>query len=299
MAAYYFTANATTTIVVRLAHGFGFGIATTLYATLAADLVPSARRGEGMGYFTLGTIIMMAMAPWTGLWIFEDYQAEGLFIAGTALQVLSLLLLSGVAFAEHSARIASVQTRERFSFRVVLFPAFLSLLLGICMGGVMSFITLFAKEMNFTNPGLFFLTSTSCIFIIRTISGRIFDRLGPAWVIAPAALSLLSAMLILYNGSSFYDFISAAAFYGIGLGALFPALQTWMIQLTPIEKHTTANAAYFNSLDIGVGGGSILLGWFAAGRSFALVYLLTALISFLFFASYLIYLWRNRQSNEI
>ena len=296
MAGYYFTEQANSTLLVRLTHGLGFGIASTLYATLAVDLIPVDQRGEGMGYFSLGSTFMMALAPLTGLWLYGSFQAEGLFIVGTILQTLSLVSLCYVSSEDQGATPCRNDHSALFSVRQVLFPCFLSLLLGICMGGVMSFITLLAKERQFANPGLFFLTSTSCIFLVRTFSGRIYDRLGAPWVIAPAALALFAAMFLLFT--AMMPLLTAAFFYGIGLGALFPALQTWLLQLAPRERQTTASATFYNALDIGVGGGSIILGYVADGGSYTAVYLVTSCISFAFLISYLFYLWRKQTLKE-
>lgn len=295
MAGYYFTAQAATTLVVRLAHGLGFGIASTLYAALAAELVPPGRRGEGMGYFSLGTTIMMALAPLTGLWLYETLRPEGLFAAGVLVQGLALAILWAVPFKEGADVRLAGEPLQPFPARRVLVPCSLSLLLGICMGGVMSFIVLLAKERQFAEPGLFFFTSTSFIFIVRTFSGRIYDRLGAPWVIIPAALSVFAAMAGLATGK--LPMLTAAAFYGAGLGALFPAMQTWMLQLAPHGRQVTASARYYNSIDVGIGGGSMVLGFIAQGQSYAAVYLATSAVSLIFLAgylSYVVYRWRAK-----
>ena len=42
-------------IAARIIHGFGFGLSTTFAAALVADVIPASRRGEGIGYFGLGS----------------------------------------------------------------------------------------------------------------------------------------------------------------------------------------------------------------------------------------------------
>lgn len=68
-------------LMIRIAHGVGFGIATTFYATLAAAIIPDMKKGEGMGYFGLGTTVAMAIAPALGLcwhWIIVILRYSGL-----------------------------------------------------------------------------------------------------------------------------------------------------------------------------------------------------------------------------
>jgi len=299
MAGYYFTSQTSTTLLVRLAHGMGFGIASTLCATLAVGLIPTSRRGEGMGYFSLGSTFSMVLSPLVGLWLYTTFLDVGLFIGGTFLQVLSLIIVYLISFAENPSIQIDTDQSTQFSIRQALLPCIFSLLLGACVGGVMSFITLLTQERYFTNPGLFFLVSASCIFLMRTFSGRIYDRFGAPWIIVPASFSLLLSMLCLFTG--YTSFVVAAIFYGIGLGALFPALQTWIIQLAPQEKQATASATFYNAIDIGIGGGSIILGYIADGQSYTAVYFVTSCISFSFFISYLVYLvymWQKQTLNE-
>jgi len=50
-------------VIARVIHGFGFGLSTTFAAALVADVIPASRRGEGIGYFGLGSTIAMALRP--------------------------------------------------------------------------------------------------------------------------------------------------------------------------------------------------------------------------------------------
>src|SRR5574344_504820 len=46
---YFFVTNVFALIIVRVLHGFAFGISATAISTLVANLVPKSRQGEGMG----------------------------------------------------------------------------------------------------------------------------------------------------------------------------------------------------------------------------------------------------------
>ncbi|GAB3059068.1 hypothetical protein JCM19029_08310 [Salinicoccus sesuvii] len=60
----------------------------------------------------------------------------------------------------------------------VLVPALLILLVGIAAGGIMSFFSLYALEKEFNHVGLFFLLIATASFIVRLVSGRLFDNYG-------------------------------------------------------------------------------------------------------------------------
>ncbi|WP_417083037.1 MFS transporter [Mitsuokella jalaludinii] len=64
-------------VAARVIHGFGFGLSTTFAAALVADVIPASRRGEGIGYFGLGSTIAMALAPAFGLVLLSDISPWG------------------------------------------------------------------------------------------------------------------------------------------------------------------------------------------------------------------------------
>src|SRR5699024_2367860 len=50
-------------VVMRIIQGIGWGFSTTAAGTIATDLLPPVRRGDGMGYFCLSCILALAFGP--------------------------------------------------------------------------------------------------------------------------------------------------------------------------------------------------------------------------------------------
>lgn len=294
IAIYYWATTVTLSLAVRIIHGFGFGIATTMYATMVADIIPTSRRGEGMGYFGLGTTVMMALAPALGVWIIETFGFGLLFSLAAVSQAIAFVCtkLCKITQSDNTS-VSDGPLLTRLFERKAAFPALLSLLLGVCVGGVLSFITLLAKELHLLNAGYFFLAATSSVFLARLVVGRIFDTKGPAWVILPGAVILLIGLAILSEITSTKMFLIAAVCYGLGTGTLFPALQTWMVNLVEPERRSIANATFYNSLDIGVGGGAIVLGILAEKSGYASIYLHSAVVIGVFLTIYILYLLKE------
>lgn len=78
-------------IFARVIHGLGFGLSTTFAAAIAADVIPAARRGEGIGYFGMGSTVAMALAPAFGLYLLAE-SAIWLFTASIAVSLLALMM---------------------------------------------------------------------------------------------------------------------------------------------------------------------------------------------------------------
>ena len=275
---------------LRVVHGLGFGIATTLYATIVTDLIPKARRGEGIGYFGLGTTLAMAIAPGLGVWIVDNFSFNMLFVVATSSQILALGCLSLCSISEDRSEQLAAPEKSSFIDKLVekdlWFQAFLSLLFGVCIGGVLNFIALLAQEAHIANAGAFFLMCTACIFLSRLVTGHIFDRKGPAWVIFPGAILFLSGFVVLAQSKSMTSFLIASALYGFGYGTIFPAIQTWMFNLVSPAKRSSASASFYNMIDIGNGVGSVALGVLAGTFGYASIYWCSAIIMGLFLLSY-------------
>ena len=87
-AAMYFFPLVGMILLLRFIHGLGWGVATTASSTVAADYIPKARFGEGMGYFSLAASMAMAISPAIAL----SLRAGPMFILATAFMVGSTLL---------------------------------------------------------------------------------------------------------------------------------------------------------------------------------------------------------------
>ncbi|MCE5286324.1 MAG: MFS transporter [Pelosinus sp.] len=285
---------------LRVLHGLGFGIATTLYAAIVTDLIPKSRRGEGIGYFGLGTTLAMAIAPGLGVWIVDNFSFNTLFIVATFSQILALGCLSLCSIPDD--RSIHIETQKNSSLidklveKRLLFQAFLALLFGVCIGGVLNFIALLAKEAHIANAGAFFLMCTACICLSRLVTGRIFDKKGPAWVILTGTVIFLLGFVVLSQSHSMTSFLIASALYGFGYGTIFPALQTWMFNLVPSEKRSAASATFYNMIDIGNGVGSVALGMLAGKLGYASIYGCSAIIMGIFLFSYAWFVIKEKSS---
>ncbi|MCR4442377.1 MAG: MFS transporter [Peptococcaceae bacterium] len=292
-AGYNFATNVTLALLTRTIHGLGFGISTTLYATLAADIIPASRRGEGMGYYGLCTTISMSIAPILGVELVKSSGFTLLFMVTALCLVISFICIK---FFFKPDTLTAVEEKNsddsllsKIMERQALFPSFLALLTGICTGGVVSFISLYGKELRIVNIGWFFLFNTLAVFISRILGGRICDRRGYFWVLLPGAFILLIGLIVLSQAKSSVTLIASALLYGFGVGALLPYLQAWMINRVKPERRGLANATFYNTYDLGIGGGSVLLGFIAEKTNYSTMYLYSSLSMIIFILIYVYY----------
>ena len=70
-AGYIIASSLTLFILFRIIQGFSFGIVTVGGNTVVIDIMPSSRRGEGLGYYGLANNIAMAVGPMFGLFLHD------------------------------------------------------------------------------------------------------------------------------------------------------------------------------------------------------------------------------------
>ncbi|GGG58789.1 MFS transporter [Paenibacillus radicis (ex Gao et al. 2016)] len=305
---YPYAATMTQLLVLRVLFGIGFGMTSTVLPTLVSQIIPHKRLGEGVGYFGLSTSLAMSIGPMIGLSVIKNYGFETLSMIGTvaAFAIIPLLLLTRSIPAQSekpkstqrkaTAAISSDGSKDRQGNMLV--PALLNMLMSVSYGGLLGFLALFGQEKKLDGIGLFFLFIACTVLIIRPISGRIFDRRGPALVLIPGAIIIIASMLILSYANSMPLVIVSALLYGLGFGAIQPTTQAWMLREASPERHGTANSLYYNSTDFGVAAGSMLLGIIASATSYSMMYRYAACVMVLFLIVYSIQHILSRKSKN-
>ncbi|MEK3968709.1 MFS transporter [Paenibacillus odorifer] len=280
-------------LLMRVGYGIGFGIASTIIPTIVSQIIPSKRMGEGIGYFGLSTSLAMSIGPMIGLNVMKQSGFGTLAMIGmvTLLLAFPVLLFSRSLPAQPKKQPTPNQSESTkplkvpFNTKLVL-PAILNVMLAITYGGLLSFIALFGESVHLEQVGLFFLFNAVTIIIIRPISGRLFDKRGPASVLIPAAVCVVASLTVLSYTTSMPMLIVSALLYGLGFGAIQPTIQAWMLRTSTPAQYGMANSMFYNSTDLGVASGAIILGAISAATDYGIMYRYSAGFMVLFLIVY-------------
>jgi MFS family permease len=277
---YYLAGSVALFLFFRMAYGVGFGMAGTAYGTLAADVIPPKRMGEGMGYYGLASSISLASAPVIGIWLMGQYGFGALIFVSTILASFVFPTFLKMRMIEKTAPVRS-QKREWFD-KTSLLPCTLNVFLSITYGALIGFIALFGKEAGIKNIGLYFFFFSGMVLLVRFLSGKLYDRKGHIAVLPLGAILVALGLVLLSYSKGTFLLAIAGICYGAGFGMIQPALQAWTVQGVSPERRGAATAFFYNSLDFGLATGSFLLGIIASYSSYAIMYRLSAL-SMVFF----------------
>lgn len=274
---YYLASTLALMLAFRLLHGLSWGMITTGGGTVAADLVPTARRGEGLGYFGMSMTLAMAVGPMLGLKITENDQYGRLFGAASVLGALALAIAFLVVYPRVQPIKSALSLKNFFEGRVI--PVAVVMFLAMTTyGGIVTFVALYSAEVGIANGGLFFLAYALAMTLFRPLAGKMMDRLGPVPVLISGLLLLMAGFLVLSASHGLLWFMASAVLLGLGNGNVMPTLQTMAVNLVEPQRRGVANSIFFSSTDLGIGIGSVALGWLADLTSLSAMYLACALI---------------------
>jgi MFS family permease len=275
----YHTATAIILLIfVRLIHGISFSITTTATGTLASDLLPRERLGEGMGYFGLTTSLSMAVAPLIGLWLVGIAGFTALFNTSIMAVVIAIVLSIIPGYEQSKLSRAAIDKIETgwsgFFEKGALKVSIVMFLLATVWGAVISFVALYAQEKGIANVGLFFTANALTMLLSRPFAGRWSDRKG-AYKIILAGIGFIGVSTVTIAFSvNLTGLLLAGAAYGLGFGFCLPSLQALAVRDVSPFRRGAATGTFLTALDLGIGLGTIVFGWVALYTSYQAMYLM-------------------------
>lgn len=263
-------------MIARVIHGLGFGLSTTFTAAIAADIIPAARRGEGVGYLGLGSTVAMAIAPAVGIFLLVSFGTQALFPLSALMSLLAIFTAMVCTIqpikAELPAPALHSSIRNRIFEAGTGVPAFLTICFGAAYGTVNTFIAMMAQEAGIDHSGWFFILGTLFIFISRPFGGRWFDLKGAFAVVLPGGILFMLSLCLIVVAKSLPVLLLSSLFYGLGGGLLLPALMTWMLNVVRADRRSAASATFYNMLDIGTSSGLLIFGSLAGTIGYIAMY---------------------------
>ncbi|MDF2038092.1 MFS transporter [Cytobacillus oceanisediminis] len=276
----YFWADSTPALLaLRFLHGIGFGMATTATGAIVADIVPNERRGEGLGYYAMFMNLAMVIGPFAGLTIVQYASFLWIFALCTVLSFIAIVLGVFVKIpqkAESSVKHPKFTLSSLFEKNAV--PVAISAgILAFAYSGILSFISVYAKELDLLEAAsFFFVVYAAFIIMSRPFTGRWFDAYGENKVIYPAIILFAAGLFLLSQANSTFVFLLSGAIIGLGYGTIVPSLQTVAIKQADPAKRGLATSTFFTLFDTGIGLGSYVLGILAVKTGFSSLYFMLA-----------------------
>ena len=264
-------------IVIRLYMGAVYSVCGSATMTLASDVLPVDKITQGISRFAFTVSIGMAVGPFVGIQVQNHLSSTASFLTIFAITVLALICVSCCRI--HYPKVE----RKKFSIKDTIYgPALLfmfnMMFLMIPYGAVIAYSSILAQEKG--------LTAFLPYFYICLVAGMLLSKLSTQKKIDAnehRSLVYVSLAILIITMASYLflttgvHMLLAGFFFGLGYGILQPLFQSFVTGTTPAPQRGVANATYMLSYDVGIGIGSLLMGFMQESIGLPVGFALTAI----------------------
>jgi MFS family permease len=276
-------------LVIGAVHGATWSGLIAAASAIMSDYIPSSRRNQGLAWWGLASTAAVAIAPAVGLWVFHF----GWLILCIELAVLSacmtfgaLMLRSSESRRENSKLVFS----DAWDWRVI--RTTLSITVATFgYGGVTSYTAIIAVQRHVAPRAIYLTTFAIAIILFRLFFSHLGDRFGTKRVLLPSLVLIPIAFAVLAIANQRSTMIASAILFGVGLGAAYPALATFILEHTDPDRRARTFGSIVWAFDTGIGTGSLVIGAIGGNFGFRDAFLTAAALSCF---SIPIFLWTSR-----
>jgi MFS family permease len=267
-------------LLFALIHGVFWSGLLTASAALMTDIIPAARRTEGLSTWGMATVLAIAIAPSLGLFLFRFGWH---WVCGTMVILsLGMVLISHQVPEQHHS--GSLNLRGLLSGGVLnrgVFVLSLTLFLySFGYGGITSFVALYAQEAGVEFKGIYFLAFAVTVLVTRPFLGRMADRWGRRRILLPCLGLIAAGMTLLAVSARIPFLILSAVIFGTGFGSAYPAFAAYILERVDARRRGSTFGTILLAFDTGIGSGSMLLGTLIQHYGYHFAFGTAALLAF-------------------
>ena len=263
-------------IIVRLYMGAAYSVCGSATMTLAGDVLNPSKVTEGISRFAFTVSIGMALGPFVGIQVQEKLSSKASFMTVFAIAVAALIcvLCCKIKYPKTARKKFSVKD----SINAQSLPFMFNMMfLMIPYGAVIAYSSILAQEKGIMSYlPYFYIFLVAGMLTSKLSTQRIIDSGKHRTLVYCSLLILIITMasyMLLETGA---HMLIAGYFFGLGYGILQPLFQSFVTGTAPAEKRGVANSTYMLSYDIGIGIGSLLMGFMQESIGLANGFALTA-----------------------
>ncbi len=289
--------------IIRALHGASFGLVTVSNSTMAIDIMPPLRRGEGIGYYGVSNNLAMAIGPSLSLYLYETiHNFDYIFLLSIFASIAGLCCVSAIKSPQREqSGTATTLSLDRFILLKAL-PEMLPVLLFSFSYGILStYLAVYGRdEIGITGgSGLFFIIMSCGLVLSRLRAGHMLNRGLIAHSVALGMILCLIGYAIFVTFCNPAGYYSAAFVLGLGYGTMCSAFQAMFISMAPNSRRGTANSSYFTSWDLGIGLGVFIGGHIAELTNYATAYRFATAVSTIGLLLFLFVIRHHYEHNKL
>src|SRR5262245_156445 len=244
---------------LRVLQATGYVAFTTAGTALIVALVPPGERGRRLALYGAAANVAITVTPAVVAALLEVAPLEAGLLAAGGMALAAGLMAARIDPAA-ATRVSAERAIEWAVPRRLWLPMLIAALLGAAFAAFFQFAPILAERRGTIPVGRLYTVYGVGIITARLVGGRLLDRFEVGRVLVLAA-TLIALGLGLIAASADTGWLTVAPLLiAAGSGLFHPALIAHHAALLP-EAPGRATAAFYIGFDLGIGGGSWLLGF--------------------------------------
>jgi MFS family permease len=280
LAAHAFVDSLAILIGLRLLLGVAEAFFFVAGFAAVADLAPPGRAGEALSYNSLSLYLGIALGPLLGHWLLNGGGFELAWAGGAALALVAALLALRLPETARPAVAPEVKESTAILHRAAIAPSLVLFAAIAGMGGFFAFVAIYATEdLGLDGTGGVLLLFGAVVVITRILFAKLPDRVPP-FRLGALSLALCAAGLAIAGGvASVPGLLIGAALLAVGVAFTTPAVFAAIFASVPASERGAASGTASLFIDLGFGGGPMLLGIVAGSAGIPAAFLVAALVA--------------------
>ena len=277
-------------LVFKVIQGIGNALNSTTSNAVAAEVLPRDKVGQGIGYYSLHSMVTNAIGPSLCLALMgvgvvaasgsQNYTLP-MMVGGAMGLVATLIGLS----MNYEKKLYAIHPEMRkkptgihitdFIERRALLPALMMFFTAFSSGAGV-YMIVFATDYNFSTVGLYYIINALVSVGVRFAFGSKFDGLRPRTVATIAIMLNVISYALLGFTLSEWSFILSAVLMGIYQSMLTPTFNAMAMKMAPESRSGAASSTYWLGFDGGMAVGMLFFGVIIDWGSYPAAFLFAA-----------------------
>jgi MFS family permease len=257
-------------IVLRLMLGMAESLFFVAGFATLADLAPPGRTGEAVSWSSVALYLGIAIGPGIGQLLLDWHGFAAAWAGATLLVILAAAFVWQIP--ETGQRAPKDAQRAPLIHRAAIRPG-LALFTGVAgTAGFLALVGLHATEIGFGAWSVVPLVYGGIVVGCRILFARVPDRLSPLRLGAGSLALCSVGLVVLAAIPNPAGLFTGAAILALGIAFLTPAIFAAIFGVVPADERGTAAGTATIFIDLGFGGGPLLLGVIAAAGGIPLAF---------------------------
>lgn len=264
--------------LLRILQGVILSFFSMVSHLMIIEVLSDKARGQGLSLFSLSSMLPYTYGPFLALYFVDRVPMPYIFIALIPISLTTLLIGMNLKFPELRKK-ESLQMDNLHSGRDayngwkdgrLLLPSVIMLLASAIIGTVAAFLPLYLEKRGLPFAGLYFLTETVVLIILRFFGRKIIPTDGrfPFRIVVLLICLMTAAVGLVRMAESLPVVLLAAVCNGIALSMLYPTLLTYVSFIVPERFRGRGIGLFIAAADFGTSIGIWALSLVASTYSY-------------------------------